>query len=454
MAEPRDIPDLESIIDATDAGHLRAFIMKQVRHNTTMEIRLRAHLIDSVDSPESVNKYGQVLGMLVRHNVHGKIRLTKRSLQLLRDICAHFVKLQAQYLQQGEFRNAWEVGNAVISYAHVLMDTYHGADAKLCASLSDCYLHVTKLLQNFPAPELKQKIYASLIEIVSRKQHTIYDLRYNAITCLLWVASDEEEYREISAQVENRVSQSVSAVNTEQLMWHALIWKIPNIQAVAHAHLSAEQIFSIAYLLHAAGETPSLWKMLSTLPAPSGMTTNQATQWARWKFDLALESGNTDKIKTSGWQLIALDQDANTYHKLKAALSPSMRPITLPREGISNPLRCAIYAEERQWAALEMLISEHLLLPELTVYSGELIKHSDTARDMVLDVAVAYASQYGGADALDQLSTLIDTLKTQGQDALASSVSRRLINDFPDRFDVLLKQGNKRKKQKYPLDPI
>ncbi|HLF63388.1 MAG TPA: hypothetical protein VI603_06535 [Saprospiraceae bacterium] len=452
MPESYDIPDLKEIIDNADVEVLRTFLWKQARRNSALALKLRAHLVEGIESPASVNKYSQVLGLLVHHNVHGTIRLTRRSIQILRDICDHFVKLQAKYLQEGELRNAWEVGYAVISHLHILMDKYQGPDPKLITILTDCYAHVLELLNHFPAPELKQSIYSALHDIAHRRHHVIYDLNYNAITCLIHATSGTSGRKDISDLILEKLSQTDESQEANRKLWSALLLKIPHALVDYHKHISPEQVYDIAHLLNAAQDSDALSKLLHAFHPPQTLSSTQHLQWAKWKFDLALQSANAKDIRTYGWELLKLDQDMLTYRRIKSATATPFLSAHLSEQDISDELRGEIFAEEQQWDALKEVIRKSSSMPMLIRHCEHLLYEAGESDTLIEEVTHAYAVHHGGPKSIEQIALLMETLERLKQDALASHLAEVLKTDFPGRFDSVLKMKRKRKGQKHPVD--
>ncbi len=452
MPERHDIPDLKDIIDNADTEVLRTFLKKQATRNTALALKLRAHLVAGIDSLKGVNKYGQVLGLLVHHDVQGTIHLTKRSLQILRDICEDFIKLLYQHLQEGELREAWEAAYAVIFHLHLLMDKYQGPDQKLIAILSESYVHVLGLLQLNPAPELRQSIYASLYEIVSRNHHVIYDIGNNAITCIIQSASDIHERKHISELMAEKVLKADEVVDTQRKLWSALLLKIPDTRFDLKSRISKKYVYDIAHLLHAANDSVSLSRLLKLFAPPEDLTLSQQKQWLKWKFDLALQSGNQADIQESGWEFLRLDEDINIYRKMRSATSTSKLSADLLSPDISDDLRSEIYAEEHQWDDFLSLLRKSGSLPMLIRHCKDVVHHAEDPETLIHEVSFAYAVHNGGPKSTEQISLLMETLHSLRYTKLAGNLAEQLRLDFPGRFDDVWKAKSRKKGRKLFID--
>ena len=432
MKKQSQVPALIEVLHAAHPDSLIAFLKKQAGRSLALEIKLRTALIRETQVAEGVNKYGQILGLLIKHNVHGRVRLTKRSMQLLREVCESFTTLQEQLLQEGELREAWECCIPMITQLQMLMDRYHGPDEKLVSLLTLCYGHVELILELSPAPELRQDIHQAIFHTASRSPHAIYDLRHNAVNTLFYSARDPRQRSEVMDLINTCVKDPMVS-SLQRKYWGAMLLKAPGATAATLNALSQDERYDIGYLLSAVGERAALKRLVQLFPVLDQLGRPASAQWARWKFDIALEEGMAATIRETGIELLHLDHQIATFQRMRAhlsfdALSDSLS--TLPAD-----LLCAIYAGEDQWKRLDSVVrTEHdpvLLLP----YIGPLAEHSSDFVTLVKDLVLHYVAHHGGPQCALMLSQLYDALKANQKGNLASEIAILLATHYPDRFD-------------------
>lgn len=436
MTEQHDIPDLQDIIEDANADVLRAFLWKQARRNNALALKLRADLVDGMESPPGVNKFSQVIGLLVHHDVQGTIRLTKRSIQLLQDICEQFVRLMYRYLQEGELRNAWDAGYAIVSHLHMLMDKYHGPEQRLISILSECYQHLLGIHLYNPAPELKQNMFDALRTIAQKSHHVIYDVSFNAFTCLIQNASDIEEYREITGLAIEKIQTAVPGTS-QQKFWQALLLKIPFADIDITAQIHRSDAYDIAYLLHASNDTLALSRLLSVFDLPRELSTGQQKQWLKWKFEFDLQHGTAIDIQNSGWALLSLDEDLDLYLRMREATGARFFSAEIGTAHLSDEFRAKIYAFEKDWNAFTATLRNSTSLPLLIQYCKEILHNVDDPESLIFDVTSAYAEHHVGPQTIEQVTLLLETIRALHDEELVASIARRLKTAFPGRFETM-----------------
>lgn len=450
MAEQHDIPDLKDIIEDADADLLRAFLWKQAKRNNALALKLRADLVDGIESLRGVNKFSQVLGLLVHHDVQGTIRLTKRSIQLLQDICEHFVRLIHRYLQEGELRNAWDASYATVSHLHMLMDKYHGPEQKLIQILSECYQCLLDIHLRNPAPELKQNMFEALKMIAQKSHHVIYDVNFNTITCLIQSASDIDEYHEITNLVVEKI-RTVSSNEPQQKLWQALLLKIPFTDVEISAQIKASDAYDIAYLLHASNDTLAISRLLNVFELPRELSIGQQKQWQKWKFEFDLQNGTGYDIQNSGWNLLALDQDLDLYLRMREAAGASFDFARIGIANISDDFKGEIYAYEQDWDAFAIVLQQSASLPLLINYCKDILRNVNDPESLIYDVTAAYAEHHVGTQTIEHVALVLETIRGLRYEDLVVSIAERLKTEFPGRFDEmrLKKKAGRRRMTNY-----
>lgn len=445
MRKRGHIPELKDLIDQADADLLRSFLWKQAKRSSSLDLKLRAYLVEDIDPSPGVNRYGQVISLLVRHDVHGTIRLTRRSIQILRDICEHFISLQSKHLQQGELRNAWEAGIAVIGHIHMLMDKYHGPDTKLIAVLTECYAHIITLLRLHPAPELVQNIYADLKELTSRSHHVIYDLDHNAIISMIQASSAVTDMQDIADLVIGKINSADASEDAMLKTWCALLLKIPLTEIDLRTYIRHDLVYDVAHILYASKDYDALARLLRAFSPHGSLTQGQQLQWTKWNFEIALQSGSPKDIQTYGLQLLQLDQNVNTYRKIREVVPQKVLHAQLQTLQISDDLLGSIYAEEQEWDFLAEHLRKTSSMLLLTAQCAGILENVPDAEVLIEDVVNAYTTHHGGPKSVEEVSRFIELLVQLKQIALAGTLADTLRTEFPGRFDEALKIKGLRK---------
>ncbi len=436
MIHPSNIPDLQVILDAARDTALKEFLLKQARRNLALEVKIRTFLINQTEVPPGVNKYGQVLSLIVRHNVHGVIRLTKRSIQLLREVIQHFVRIQQNLLEEGELREAWTACSAVLSNLHLFMDKYHGPDPKLVELLSACYTQVRALLHQMPAPELRADVFAMLYASCNKTSYCIYDVKENGIVCLIHAAADAQEH----AAAYDLVRQKCEGAQISQLQrkyWYAMLLQFPAGDMSVFKDLYDDNLYEIAVLLDSARDKKALFRLLEAVSLQETLSPVQLRQWARWKFDLAMELGDITQKCIACVALLLLDTDMHLYSRLRKSVSyPQFRSF-IENDNVPESLKAEIYVAESDWNVFEALVTTTGSLPLLANYCAMLAEHAMSFEDLIRNIPVTYVAHHGGPQCAELLQKLIDTLRHIGHPDLAQVVYEDVLENYPGRFESL-----------------
>lgn len=430
MAKPYNLPDLKELIQSADAGLLRIFLWKHLKRNNQSSIRLRAFLIDTTDSPPGTNKYAAVLGLLVAHDIHGTIRLTRRSIQLLRDVCSHFTDVQEQSLQSGALRDAWEAGWAVCSHLHVYLDRQAAADPDLVAVLSRAYQLLEQCFALFPAPELRRDIYTSMHDLIARRHYRLYDIRHNAVTLLLLAAADADDRAQVHETIAAHARRHDDTDYRQRILWYAMMYIADG--DVALVSPEPELCYDIVQLLHGLQHHTAMDRLLRQCPDPVLQTPAQQRQWARWQFDFALRSGEQSLILRHGLALLSRDHDLQTYRRLRTAVTGEidLSPVHLPVDLVG-----AIYANDKNWSDLARLIADTGAMHLLIRFAEDLLAHMENAAHYLITTVTVYVENHGGTQCIDLVMQLRDRLRALGKGDVAAQLMHHLNTEFPDRFD-------------------
>jgi hypothetical protein len=167
-------------------------------------------------------------------------------------------------------------------------------------------------------------------------------------------------------------------------------------------------------------------------------------------FEKSIGDGDPESILECGKALLVLDPDIRTYRKIKDAFHGEDLHQTIVHFDIPEELRAEIYAEELDWMGLVKLIQRTSSLPILIQHCTPLLEHSEETVDLIEDTMLAYLLQTGGSTAITQINRLFDTLKLLNRRELISRISQRITDEFPGRFEDVLKPG--RKVRGYPQD--
>jgi hypothetical protein len=437
MAKSSRIPDLYDILSSADDYRLKQFLRKYATRNLTLEVRLRAHLIRETQGQKGVNKYGQVLGLLIKHNIHGTIRLTKRSVQLLSEVCQLFLEYQEELLHEGALRDTWEASEAMISQLHVFMDKYHGPDERLVEILVAAYGNLQGLLQQSPAPELRDDVYDMLMKLIDRNPHVIYDLDYNAIISLVYAAPSSPEKDKILSRVLDRVMDPGLLTHQQWKYWCAMLVKIPWSTPQALQRVSHEHLYDVAHLINVSRDRAALRRLIEFFPVPDALPGPHFVQWMRWKFELAEQFSGIDEIREAGLTLLALDPTIQTYRKLRASVSFDLLRPALSTINIPDETRADIYAEESLWDEV-IQIALSASSPEIIIrYAEDLGNHTEQFEPATLEIALGYAEHHVGETCAEMIDQLLHTINAERRTGFAQTLLDTLRARFPGRFDGL-----------------
>jgi hypothetical protein len=323
------------------------------------------------------------------------------------------------------------------------MDKYHGPDERLVEILIMAYGNLQALLQQSPAPELRDDLYESLITLIDRNPHVIYDLDYNAVMSLVHTSPGGPDKDQILTRAIERVGEPGMLSHQQWKYWCAMLVKIPWSTPEALSHVTHEHLYDVAHLINVSRDRTALRRLIEFFPAPDSLPAPHFVQWMRWKFELAEQFSGIDGIRAAGINLLALDPTILTYRRLRASVSfdlirPALTGISIPEDA-----RADIYAEELEWDEV-LAIALRTSSPEIIIrYAEDLSQLSEKFESATLDIAVEYATHHVGSNCVAMIDELLHALKKSGNSTFAKVLLDKLQTQFPGRFNEL-KVANKK----------